>query len=169
MAGSVMPQPAALDDAASYSFATLVGLPRSGPSYDFHGYWQAGPMISALDDRITALANEIRQQVQADPVAKRLLTLRGIGPSQPVRWLASWGMARHSSADPTSLLRWAWPPQHNIGGSYRRLENRSPVPRLAKSPKRLINRPNGGAIAARNIPFCAAQAGQLKTTWRCTY
>src|SRR5690606_39484293 len=33
-----------------------------------------------LDDRIQKLDEQIRESVQRDPIAKRLMTLRGVGP-----------------------------------------------------------------------------------------
>jgi transposase len=78
--------------------------------------------LIALDDRIVELDHEIERIAQAEPAAKRLMQLRGVGPIIATAMLATVGDARHfSNGRQMSASLGLTPKQHSSGGKERLL------------------------------------------------
>ncbi|GHC28331.1 Transposase IS116/IS110/IS902 family protein [Aidingimonas halophila] len=75
-----------------------------------------------LDERITTITARIEQQVQADPVATRLMTLRGVGPltASALAGALGDGQAFRRGRDFAASLGLT-PRQHSTGGRDRLL------------------------------------------------
>lgn len=78
--------------------------------------------LVALDERVKELDREIEQLAQADPVAKRLMQLRGVGPIIATAMLATVGDARQfRNGRQMSASLGLTPRQHSSGGRERLL------------------------------------------------
>src|SRR5699024_6354055 len=78
--------------------------------------------LRMLDERVTSLDQQIKRQVQADPVAQRLLTLRGVGPLVASALASALGDGRAfaNGRDFAASLGLV-PGQHSTGGKARLL------------------------------------------------
>ena len=62
-----------------------------------------------LDDRVEQLTTAIEKHANTDPVARRLMTLRGIRPLPPALWPVCWVTALSINVDATLLRHWGLP------------------------------------------------------------
>jgi transposase len=78
--------------------------------------------LAALDERVSELDREIEHLAQADPAAKRLMQLRGVGPMIATALVATVGNAQQfANGRQMSAALGLTPRQHSSGGKERLL------------------------------------------------